>query len=109
MMLRYFDYREKLGDYPIISSDEALELLGEGKYITSVAQYDFPGTEYAGMVELVYRVTDLEEYYIPYYRFYVEIPEGAEDGKKLYGAYYVPAVRQEYISDMTVWDGHFNN
>ena len=69
MMLRYFDYRGKLGDYPIISSDEALELLGEGKYITSVAQYDFPGTEYAGMVELVYSVTDLEEYYIPYYRF----------------------------------------
>ena len=25
------------------------------------------------------------------------LPEGAEDGKKLYGAYYVPAVRQEYI------------
>ena len=104
-----FDYRGKLGDYPIISSDEALELLGEGKYITTVAMYDFPGTEYVGRVELIYRVTDLEEYYIPYYRFYVEIPEGAKDGKKLYGAYYVPAVRQEYISDMTVWDGHFNN
>ena len=107
--LNNFDYRGKLGDYPIISSDEALELLGEGKYITSVARYDFPGTEYVGRVELIYRVTDLEEYYIPYYRFYVEIPEGAKDGKKLYGAYYVPAVRQEYISDMTVWDGHFNN
>ena len=52
---------------------------------------------------------------MPYYKFYVELPEEKEvtDSKgdiemKTYGAYYVPAVESRYISNMPVYDGTFN-
>lgn len=73
------DLSEKMGDYPIITTDKA------------------------------YRTAETEEYYMPYYRFYVELPEEArEGGIKTYGAYYVPAVESIYIANMPVWDGSFN-
>ena len=31
-----------------------------------------------------------------------------ENGLKTYGAYYVPAIADEYIIDMPVYEGHFN-
>ena len=47
--------------------------------------------------------------YMPYYRFYVELPqEAGENGMKCFGAYYVPAIAAEYIADMPLYDGHFN-
>lgn len=68
-----------------------------------------PGLDYVAKVELVYRTGELEEYYMPYYRFYVELPnEERDDGLKTYGAYYVPAVDNVYISNMPLWDGSFN-
>lgn len=101
----------KLGDYPIITVGEAYEMLSEGKYITTVP-YDMPSIEYVRKVELIYRSDKYDEYYIPYYKFYVEIEaEGNVKetlGLNTYGAYYVPAVAPEYIDEMTVWDGHFN-
>lgn len=102
------DLSEKVGDYPIISVDEATELLVSGNYITTVP-VEMPGGEYVAKIELVYRTGHMEEYYMPYYRFYVEIPAEAQDnGLKTYGAYYVPAVEQQYISNMPVWDGSYN-
>ena len=112
-LIRYFrpNLGNKLGDYPIISADEALDMLIDGKYITTVP-YDMPGAEYVRKVELIYRTGKYEEYYIPYYKFYVEIEaEGNMKevyGLNTYGAYYVPAVAPEYIDEMTVWDGRFN-
>ncbi len=101
---------EKIGDYPIISADKARELLLQGKYVTSVVQWDMPGEEYIARVELVYRASDRNEFYIPYYRFYIELPEAErEGGLKTYGAYYVPAVEEKYISNMPLWDGSFNS
>lgn len=101
---------EKIGDYPIISADKARELLLQGKYVTSVVQWDMPGEEYIDKVELVYRTSDRNEFYIPYYRFYIELPEAErEGGLKTYGAYYVPAVEEEYIENMPLWDGSFNS
>jgi len=98
----------KVGDYPIISAEQAGEQLLNGGYITSVP-YDFPGKKYVGKVELIYRTGKHEDYYLPYYRFYVEIPEAErEEGMKTYGAYYVPAVESIYLAGMTVWDGSFN-
>ncbi|MCD7733123.1 MAG: hypothetical protein LUH56_06755 [Oscillospiraceae bacterium] len=106
------DLSDKIGDYPIITADEATEMLTEGKYLTS-APVEFPGTEYIGKVELIYRTGAYEENFIPYYRFYVEIDPGYGDsfynsGLTTYAAYYVPAISEEYISDLTVWDGSFN-
>lgn len=102
------DLSKKVGDYPIISLAQAEELLSKGKYITTVP-YEMPGSEYVKKVELIYRTGELEEYYMPYYRFYVELPqEERENGLKTYGAYYVPAVESTYISNMPTWDGSFN-
>lgn len=102
------DLSDKLGDYPIISAKEAKKLLISGNYITSVP-YALPGKEYVKKVELIYRTDAHDEYFMPYYRFYVELPEAErEGGMKTYGAYYVPAVKGEYITNTPVWNGSFN-
>jgi len=102
------DLSLKTGDYPIVDADMARDLLVSGKYITSVP-YDPPGEEYIAKVELVYRTDKYDAYYMPYYRFLVELPEEErENGLKTFGAYYVPAVESTYISNMPRWNGHFN-
>lgn len=114
-LIRVFqpDLSDKIGDYPIIAADEAKELLANGNFITTVP-YGFPGMEYVKKVELVYRNTHwLDKTYMPYYLFYIELPELENQGNiatglKTYGFYYVPAVEGKYLSDMPVWDGSFN-
>lgn len=102
------DLSQKLGDYPIITPEQARNLLIHGNYITSVP-YEMPGAEYIRKVELVYRTGQYDAYFLPYYRFYVELPEEKlENGLNDYGAYYVPAVESAYLSNMPVWDGSFN-
>ncbi|OLA74100.1 MAG: hypothetical protein BHW45_05430 [Roseburia sp. CAG:197_41_10] len=108
------DLSQKVGDYPIISVAEAKTLLKKGNYSTS-SPYQLPGMKYVKKVELVYLTDVLEAYFMPYYKFYVELPEEKEvtDSKgdtemKTYGAYYVPAVESRYISNMPVYDGTFN-
>ena len=98
----------ELGGYPIITADEARALLLNGGYITSVP-YKAPDADYVAGVELAYRNSKADEYFLPYYRFYVELPEEARDnGLKTYGVYYVPAVWERYIANMPVYDGGFN-
>lgn len=109
-MIRFYlsDLSRKLGDYPIITAEEAEALLGEGHYITSVP-YELPGLEYVEKVELVYRNGELEDCWMPYYRFYVRLPEMMEDdGLQTFGAYYVPAVEGRFLTNLPVWDGSFN-
>ena len=102
------DLSKKLGDYPIIRAEEAKELLLNGNYITTVP-YEISEPELVKKVELIYRTGRHEACYMPYYRFYVELPQEArENGLKSYGAYYVPAVESAYISNMPLWDGGFN-
>lgn len=104
------DLSQKLGDYPIITTAEAKELLLAGEYVTSVP-YEVPGEEYVASVELVYSTGEMDEYFMPYYRFYVELPEqtnntALENGWKEYGIYDVPAVEGKYLDDKPLW--HFN-
>lgn len=102
------DLSQKIGEYPIITAEKAAELLQNGNYVTTVP-YAMPGLEYAAKVELGYRASPYDGYFIPYYRFYVELPGlEEEDGLKTYGAYYVPAVEEAYITNMPLWDGSFN-
>lgn len=102
------DLSQKVGDYPIITAGQAKDLLLEGRYITNVP-YEMPGEGYVKSVELLYLTGRLEEYFMPYYRFLVELPETERDnGLKTYGAYYVPAVEEEYLIGLPVWDGDFN-
>lgn len=101
------DLSEVVGEYPVISPKEALALLEGGNYATTVP-YPFKSKEHVKKAELVYRVGAWEKLFMPYYRFYVELPdEKLENGLKDYGAYYVPAVEGKYIENMPVWDGGF--
>jgi len=89
---------EKIGDYPIITSEEASELLLNGNYVTSVPE-EMPGEEHIMKTELVYRTANTNETFLPYYRFWVELTDmRLENGLKTYGAYYVPAVEQKYLN-----------
>ncbi len=101
------DLSQKMGNYPIITSKDAKNLLLNGNYITSVP-YQLPGEKFVAKTELIYRTGTNEKYFMPYYRFYVELPEEERDGLKTYGAYYVPAVEKKYLSNMPLWDGSFN-
>ena len=114
--IRIFDAlitAQKVDDYPIISIDEAKERLINGNYQTGVP-IEFPGEESIGKVELMYRAGRLEEIFLPYYRFYVLLPDDmtseAASGKGLknYGAYYVPALTDEHVVNMPTYDGRFN-
>lgn len=92
----YNECAGKIGDYPIITVGEAREQLISGKYISS-SPYDFAGEEYIGGVELVYR-SSMSELLVPYYLFYVELPEAPENkGMKNYASYYIPAVNAAFI------------
>ena len=93
--------REAVGNYPINSLNKATELLEQGEYVTSV-NVDFPGVQAVKKAELVYYVSSAAEYFVPYYRFYVEIEHDGDigdalPGMKSYGTYYVPAIKDKYI------------
>ncbi|MGN1048784.1 MAG: hypothetical protein ACI4QZ_09280 [Eubacteriales bacterium] len=111
MLIRVYDYMscaEKVGDYPIISVQEAQELLIDGGYLTTVP-YEFPGEKHIAGVELVYRVGGSDNVWMPYYRFYVDLPDQTqENGLHCFGAYYVPAVELQYIEGLQLWDERFN-
>lgn len=101
------DLSQKVGDYPILSVEEATQQLLQGNCISSVPSDAVPSNEPA-KVELIYRTGEREAYFLPYYRFYLELPSMEEgDGLKTYGAFYVPAVRPEYLEDVPLWDGSF--
>ena len=111
MLIRISDglsLAEKIGDYPIISVSKATDMLLDGGYITTVP-YEISGKKYIANVELIYRSGISENIWMPYYRFLVELPEmEQENGLKNFGAYYVPAVRMEYITGLPLWNGNFN-
>lgn len=107
---------QKLGDYPVITADEARKLLLNGNFVTSVPseelRADTVREEDIAAVELVYRTGNVEQVFMPYYRFSIRLrdreDEKSELGLKNYGAFYVPAVESEYLTEMPVWDGTFN-
>ncbi len=106
--LRCTDLSDKVGDYPIITAQQAQAQLVAGHYITSCG-WEMPGEAYIRKVELVYRTGEYDEYFMPYYRFYVELLEEAPvEGCMPLAAYYVPAVAEEYLAPLSTWDGRFN-
>lgn len=96
---------EYLGDYPLVSYDEAVELLLNGDYRSYVKKSKLKD----GVIseadilygELVYNNGKESEYFQPYYKFYVELNETADwfehrEDEKAYGVFWVPAVVEEY-------------
>jgi len=102
------DLSQKIGDYPIITADEARQLLLDRHYITTVPE-EMPGEKYIANVELIYRTSRRDTIFMPYYKFFIEMPSmQRENGLKTYGVFYVPAVKGEYLENMPLWDGSFN-
>ena len=108
--IRYYntDLSQKIGDYPIITAEEARTLLLENHYITTVSEV-LPSEECIAHVELIYRTGRLDTVFMPYYKFLVEMPTmESENGLKTFGVFYVPAVKGEFLENMPLWDGSFN-
>lgn len=95
------DLTEMLGEYPVITAGEAKELLLE-ELNTAAAPGEAPDPSGIQGGELVYRTAGSCGYFLPYYRFYVELSrEQEEEGLNHYGIYYVPAVEQEFFAEST--------
>ena len=94
------DLSQKLGDYPIISIDEAKELLAAGHFYGGGSWTKneagemvriFPGMEWVKHVELVYLPSFHYNVHMPYYAFYAG------------SLYYVPAIDPQYIINMPIY------
>ncbi|MCL2572179.1 MAG: hypothetical protein FWE11_07215 [Defluviitaleaceae bacterium] len=94
----------QLGNFPIITSEEAREMLLQGYFISERTDAEWPGREaaLASSVELVYRNAMDSEIVMPFYRFLIEtdLPIWAADQPgewRAYARYYVPAVHRDYL------------
>lgn len=98
---------EKLGDYGIISLEEARDLLLAGDYLTSVPpEYGMLDQAVIAKEELIYVTGNICPTFQPYYRFWVELtgdPSEKAEGLKTYGAYYVPAVNGIFLKDFPIY------
>lgn len=104
------DEEEKVGDYPLISLQEAEDMMASGSYISNVPA-KFPEEGIIAAVDLVYLDWTSQPYLIPYYLFYVELTDPMftrENGLKTFGLYYVPAIDPAYQEEWPVYDGAFN-
>ncbi|MBR5870650.1 MAG: hypothetical protein IKZ09_06400, partial [Clostridia bacterium] len=103
-----------LGDYPLISKDEATQRLLDGYFITTVPSeyYDENGITEDAIIscELTYHTGNLDAYFLPYYHFYVQIEDAYNqaEGLNRYGGFWVPAVHPDYLDPETVRDSRFN-
>lgn len=92
---------EHLGDYPIISREEAYERLLDGHYL-GLPGYGKDSPQPEERVDLVYYADWWQTASMPYYRFYVyshSFPQQDGEGEiKVYEEYYVPAVHSHYLA-----------
>lgn len=103
-MIHYGDVRvasENMGDYEIVTEEEARQRLEEGNYVSiMLTEADALGGAFSDeniiLVELTYLTGSTCQYYQPYYCFYVEI-ESYEAGYSNYGTFYVPALTDENL------------
>ena len=112
----YTAYTEKLGDYPVIGYEKALDCLINGKYLSTVYPNElwFDGIierDEVHMTEIVYINSAGNKTFMPFYKFYVLLEfthEKSPEGLKNYGVFYVPAVNEEYLNiDYVVINGQW--
>lgn len=98
MHIHLNNLNKNIGDYPIVSLDEAKKRLQEGRFGTTVGSLEI---KEIGHIEMTYRISAYADYYLPYYRFYVlyEDTESQKSGLKTYVACYVSALPDEYIDE----------
>lgn len=85
----------KIGDYPIITVEEAKNRLLEQRYWTS-ATYP-PNQDNISKIELIYKTSNYHKYYAPYYRFWVSNGEKMQNGLEIYSAFYISAIEEKYL------------
>ncbi len=85
---------QKLGDYFYITEEEAKAKLYNGEFYTNSGYGIYEKSKIAD-VEIVYRNSRLEEYFMPYYCFYVQVEDEGFLGGHSYARFYVPAVDME--------------
>ena len=102
---------EKIGDYDIIPASEAMKKLTNGEYLIkglNVVGY-IVGTQKINKDDveyctLVYSKDPVDEYFLPYYVFYVrtslpeEYDEYEDKSIRHYAVYYVPAIEDRFVS-----------
>ena len=101
MMMDNLASGKKIEEYPIITSEEAKLLLRRGKYVAG--NTEAPSLDDIERFSLIYLTGPQCNIFMPYYAFDVRIDE--EDGLICYSTYYVPAVREEYLSKMPETQG----
>lgn len=79
---------ENLGFYPLITLEEAKVLLQEGKYDTHVWAPFVYDEANIRRIELMYQKNKSDEYYQPYYCYYILLED-----QETYGKFYVPAAQ----------------
>lgn len=85
----------KIGDYPIITVEEAKNRLLEQQYWTS-ATYP-PNQDNISKIELIYKTSNYHKYFAPYYRFWVSNGEKMQNGLEIYLAFYISAIEEKYL------------
>lgn len=90
----YVDLSGKVGDYPIITVEEAIKKLMNGQYQSTVGEIS---DIEVGYIEMTYKTSLLNEYFLPYYQFYVYY--GEEGDLKDYTLCWVCAIDDAYIND----------
>ena len=96
IFFRKTDLSEKIGEYPIITTEQAQQLLQSQTYI-SVLGNTFSQNMTLVKTELVYRDSIYDSIFMPYYKFFVQLPEIEENGLHHYDVYYIPAVQEQYL------------
>lgn len=96
---------DKIADYPIITEKEAEKLLRNGNFLSTIdsEMYTLKEDDEIGLTMLTYRSGIGYECIMPFYLFYVRLPGeefGHEEGEDIYGLFYVPAVKGEYLENM---------
>lgn len=89
------DLTDVAGDYPLISVDAARELLLGGGALPTTLE-ELRAEDILG-VELIYETSEYDEYFVPYYRFYLADTSQPRDGLEAFTWYCVPAISPQYI------------
>lgn len=93
-------FAEYLGDYDIISLQEAKEMLASGEFVIGS---ESPDESDISAYELIYRCSSADKYFMPYYRFYVKNDTLAKIGKSVFHYYDVPAVELKYFESADIF------
>ena len=99
-----------LGDYPIITWQEAEKKLLKGEYVSSADESQVIGGKLSkdaiAEVDLIYYTNSNPELYLPYYRFFVKYNSADSDNKR-YAYFYICAVHDKYLANYEKFDGSY--